>query len=145
MFSMLNYSKYRLLSSLTWLVVAVWTLVVGGSLRWTMLNEEQEAMDTAYAEARANLNKDITLRRWATDHGGVYVPITETQQSIPWLSHVPGRDITTTDGLRLTLLNPASVVSQMMNRYANDYGVRGRITGLKYLNPGNAPDAWEKQ
>jgi hypothetical protein len=145
MFSMLNYSKFRLISSLTWLVVAVWTLVVGGSSYWAVLSEEQEAMDTAYAEARANLNKDITLRRWATDHGGVYVPITETQQSIPWLSHVPGRDITTTDGRRLTLLNPASVVSQIMDRYSKDYGVRGRITGLKYLNPGNAPDAWEKQ
>ncbi len=99
----------------------------------------------AYAEAKANLNKDITLRRWATDHGGVYVPITEKQQSAPWLSHVPGRDVTTTDGLRLTLLSPASLVQQMADRYAKDYGIRGRITGLKQLNPGNAPDAWEKE
>jgi PAS domain S-box-containing protein len=142
---MRKYSKFRLTSLLTWLVVAIWTLVVGGSLRWSVQNEEKEAMDTAFAEARANLNKDITLRRWASDHGGVYVPISETQKSIPWLSHVPGRDVKTTDGRELTLLNPATVVSQMMNRYATDYGIRGRITGLKYLNPGNAPDAWEKQ
>ena len=33
----------------------------------------------------------------------------------------------------------------MMDRYAQDYGVRGRITGLKYLNPDNAPDLWEKK
>ncbi len=122
----------------------VWTLALGGSLLWTLSNNKKETMETAFAEAQANLNKDITLRRWATDHGGVYVPITDTQKSVPWLAHVPGRDVTTTDGLRLTLLNPASVVRQMMDRYALDYGVRGRITGLKYLNPGNAPDAWEK-
>jgi PAS domain S-box-containing protein len=134
----------RLIVSLTWLVVAVWTLVLGALLGWSLHRDEQETMATAYAEARANLNKDITLRRWVTDHGGVYVPITEKQQSVPWLSHVPGRDVTTTDGRQLTLLNPASVVRQMMDRYAQDYGVRGRITGLKYLNPGNAPDSWEK-
>ncbi len=141
---MLPNSKHRLISSLTWLAVAVWTLVVGGSLGWTLGNSAQETLDMAYAEARANLNKDITLRRWTADHGGVYVPLTDTQQSVPWLSHVPGRDVTTTDGRRLTLLNPASVVRQMMDRYARDYGVRGRITGLKYLNPANAPDAWER-
>ncbi len=137
--------KYRLISSLTWLAVAVWTLVLGGSLVWTLRNSMQETMDMAYAEARANLNKDITLRRWTSDHGGVYVPLTDTQQSVPWLGHVPGRDVITTDGRRLTLLNPATVVRQMMDRYALDYGVRGRITGLKYLNPANAPDAWEKR
>ncbi|MFH2086610.1 MAG: PAS domain S-box protein, partial [Pseudomonadota bacterium] len=102
-------------------------------------------MEMAYAEARASLNKDMTLRRWATAHGGVYVPITDSQQSVPFLSHVPGRDVTTTDGRRLTLLNPATVVRQMMDRYAADYGVKGRITGLKYLNPANAPDEWEKR
>jgi hypothetical protein len=136
--------KDRLIGSLTWLAIVLWTLAVGGFLIWTQRNFAQETMNTAYAEARANLNKDITLRRWATDHGGVYVPITEKQQSVPWLSHVPGRDVTTADGRQLTLLNPASVVRQMMDRYAQAYGVRGRITGLKYLNPGNAPDPWEK-
>ncbi|MBK6998472.1 MAG: PAS domain S-box protein [Rhodoferax sp.] len=136
--------KNRLIAALTWLAIVLWTLVVGGSLVWTQRNDAQETMNTAYAEAKANLNKDITLRRWATDHGGVYVPITEKQQSVPWLSHVPGRDVTTTDGRQLTLLNPATVARQMMDRYAQDYGVRGRITGLKYLNPENAPDPWEK-
>lgn len=102
-------------------------------------------MSMAYSEARANLNKDITFRRWGTLHGGVYVPITETQKSVPWLAHVPGRDVTTSDGRQLTLLNPASMLRQMMDAYAEEYGIRGRITGLKYLNPGNAPDDWERQ
>jgi signal transduction histidine kinase/ActR/RegA family two-component response regulator len=126
------------------LAALLWTVVLGISLVWNFTNIDQQGMDMAYAEARANLNKDITFRRWGTLHGGVYVPITETQSSIPWLSHVPGRDVTTTDGRKLTLLNPASMLRQMMDLYAEDYGIRGRITGLRYLNPGNAPDAWEK-
>jgi diguanylate cyclase (GGDEF)-like protein/PAS domain S-box-containing protein len=124
---------------------AAWTLIVALSLFWNLQNTQRQIMDMAYAEARANLNKDITLRRWATDHGGVYVPVTERQQSVPWLGHVPGRDVVTTDGLRLTLLNPATMLRQMMDRYAAGYGIRGRITGLKTLNPANAPDSWERR
>ena len=138
-------TSHRLVSRLPWRVALFWTLVVGVSLTWALLLNQREQMNTAYAEARATLNKDITLRRWATDHGGVYVPITEQQKSVPFLSHVPGRDVTTTEGKQLTLLNPASVVRQMIDRYALDYGVTGRITGQKYLNPANAPDDWEKR
>jgi len=123
----------------------VWSLVMGGSLYWGIVSDRQQMMELATAEAQANLNKDITFRRWGTMHGGVYVPITETQRSVPFLAHVPGRDVTTTDGQHLTLLNPASMLRQMMDLYAAEYGVRGRITGLRYLNPGNAPDEWEKR
>jgi len=140
-----TYSAKRLIIGFTVLATMVWTAVVSGSLIWNLGYAQKQAMDTAYAEARANQNKDNTFRRWATEHGGVYVPITENQPSIPWLNHVPGRDVTTTEGRALTLLNPATVLRQIMDRYAKDYGVRGRITGLKYLNPDNAPDPWEKQ
>jgi len=129
---------------LSLLAVLIWTLILAVSLAWNLRQARESAMSLAYSEARANLNKDITFRRWGTFHGGVYVPITERQQSVPWLAHVPGRDVTTTDGRRLTLLNPASMLRQMMDFYAEEYGIRGRITGLKYLNPGNAPDDWER-
>ena len=119
--------------------------MIGFSVFWNFRNTEAQIMKLAYTEAQANLNKDISFRRWGTLHGGVYVPITETQKSIPWLSHVSGRDVKTTDGQQLTLLNPASMLRQMMDLYAADYGVRGRIIGLRQLNPGNAPDAWESE
>jgi len=128
----------------TLLAAVAWTVAMGISLAWNLNKAQQQTFDQAYAEARANLNKDITFRRWATSHGGVYVPITATQQSVPWLAHVAGRDVTTRDGLKLTLLNPASMLRQMMDRYAEEYGIQGRITGLKTLNPGNAPDPWER-
>lgn len=127
------------------IAVVVWTLLIGSSLIWNLDNIQRQVMDEAYAAARANLNKDITFRRWGTTHGGVYVPVTELQQPIPWMSHVPGRDVKTTEGKDLTLLNPASMLRQMMDAYAEEYGVRGRITGLKYLNPGNKPDIWETE
>lgn len=126
------------------LLASAWTLVIGGSLLWNGFHEHVQKREEAYAEARANLNKDITFRRWASEHGGVYVPITDQQKSVPWLSHVPGRDVTTVDGRQLTLLNPATIMRQVMDHHAKEFGIRGRITGLRYLNPANAPDAWEK-
>ncbi|MCG2576828.1 ATP-binding protein [Dechloromonas sp. XY25] len=137
-------AENKLRGRLFLLAIVLWTGTVGFSMFWNLNNAEQQTMNMAYAAARASLNKDITFRRWGTMHGGVYVPITETQKSVPWLSHVPGRDVTTTDGHQLTLLNPASMLRQMMDLYAVSYGVRGRITGLRYLNPDNAPDDWEK-
>ena len=138
-------SSSRLHRQLLLVAAVLWTATLAGSLAWNLKRAEEQVMAMAYAEARANLNKDITLRRWGTQHGGVYVPITETQKSIPWLSHVLDRDVETTDGRKLTLLNPASMLRQMMDLYAETYGVQGRITGLKYLNPSNAPDPWEKE
>lgn len=138
-------STPRLHKRIILLAAIAWSLLVAFLLFSTFRDIEREAMDMAHAEAQANLNKDISFRRWATQHGGIYVPITATQQPVPWLSHIPDRDITATDGRRLTLLNPASALRQIMDRYAIDYGVRGRITGLRQLNPGNAPDAWERK
>ncbi|MDT3735187.1 MAG: PAS domain-containing protein [Denitratisoma sp.] len=126
------------------LVIVGWTLTILASLAWTVYSEREQMLELARSEAQANFNKDITIRRWATTHGGVYVPITEKQKPVAFLSHIPQRDVVTADGQRLTLLNPASMLRQMMDEYAETYGVRGRITGLKYLNPGNAPDEWER-
>ena len=134
----------RLVLTIAAAAALAWSVVLGGSWLWNRDNASRTVMDTAYAEARANLNKDITFRRWATDHGGLYVPVTPLQPPVQWLSHVPDRDVLTHDGRRLTLLNPASALRQIMTRYADDYGVPGRITGLRYINPANAPDPWER-
>lgn len=128
-----------------WLAAAGWTLAVVLSLAWNVLRENREVIELARAEAISNFNKDITFRRWGTEHGGVYVPVTPRQAPVPWLAHLPERDVVAPDGRRLTLLNPASMLRQMMERYSRDYGVRGRITGLRQINPANAPDDWERE
>ena len=126
-------------------IVVVWTLLVGTSLFIDIKREVDEVVEDATTAAVTTLNKDMSFRKWVTGHGGVYVPITETQKPVPFLEHIDGRDVTTTDGLELTLLNPASVVRQVMDSYEKEFGIRGRITGLKQLNPANAPDGWEKE
>lgn len=125
--------------------IICWTLLIGGSLVYNVDNAKTNIDQQVNTEMNAILGKNATVIQWATRHGGVYVPITQDQQPIPFMAHVPNRDVTTTEGLELTLVNPASMLRQMMDDYENQYGVNGRITGLKFLNPENAPDKWEHE
>ncbi|MBF0308211.1 MAG: PAS domain S-box protein [Magnetococcales bacterium] len=125
------------------LVCLFWTLLIVASLHWNLHKERQESLNMAMNSARAHFNKDLALRHWATSHGGVYVPIDSNTPPSPYLSHIPERDLTTPSGRRLTLMNPAYMLRQIMEQYSDLYGVRGRITSLKPLNPANAPDVWE--
>ncbi|MBL4615320.1 MAG: DUF3365 domain-containing protein [Magnetovibrio sp.] len=129
------------------LVAVVWTSLVSGSLVWNMHSEKLQTLALATKEARSHFNKDNSLRLWAASHGGVYVPASERTPPNPMLSHIPERDITTPSGKKLTLMNPAYVMRQMMNDFSKKYGVKGKITTFpdKLFNPNNAPDDWELQ
>lgn len=96
----------------TIILFLIWTGLMSFSIIWDMEQVREQVMAQAFASARANLNKDITFRTWGTVHGGVYVPVTEAQQPIPWMAHVAGRDVSTTGGQKLTLLNPATMLRQ---------------------------------
>lgn len=124
----------------------LWTLIVAASLYWGLRSHERQTLEMAYAEARAVRDKDMAFRRWALKHSGVYVRVTPEAQPSPLLSHIPERDVVTTDGMKLTLRAPAMMVREMMDDYvAMTGGARGRIVGLRFLNPINAPDTWEKK
>ena len=121
-----------------------WSAVVGGFYAWHSYDLEANVRELAANEARTNVNKDMAFRFWATRHGGVYVPTDQRTPPNPYLSHIPERDIQTPAGRNLTLMNPAYMLRQLMQEYDELFGIKGRITSLKPLNPNNAPDAWEK-
>jgi hypothetical protein len=121
----------------------LWTLLVAGLFLNSLKHFEEEVIAFATAEARANWDKDQAFRRWATKHGGLYVrPDTRTPPN-PYLAHLPKRDIETTDGMKLTLMNPAYMMRQMTTEYEEMYGIKGSITGQVLLNPINKADPWE--
>jgi signal transduction histidine kinase/CheY-like chemotaxis protein len=123
----------------------VWSLLVGISLSWNMVQLKNQAIYLATEEARANWNKDQAFRRWATRHGGLYVKPDARTPPSPFLAHLPKRDIVTTDGTKLTLMNPAYMMRQMTEEFEDMYGIKGSITGQILLNPINKADPWELQ
>jgi len=119
------------------------TALVMISFIWNANNLDHQAIELAKEEARANWNKDQAFRQWATEHGGIYVKPDERTQPSPYMAHLPKRDLIATDGTKLTLMNPAYMMSQMTREFEKLFGVKGRITGRVFLNPENAPDEWE--
>jgi len=96
-------------------------------------------------EAVVSVKKDLAYRSWVASHGGIYVPITKKTPPNPYLLHIPNRDITTTSDQKLTLMNGAYTLSQMMHDYTGLYGSKGHITSLILTNPINKPDEWEEE
>jgi PAS domain S-box-containing protein len=120
-----------------------WTLSLGVLSLDRVQGMRQDADDLAASEVNVHYKWMIIFRRWVAFHGGVYVPVTATTPPNPYLD-VPERDITTTSGKALTLINPAYMVRLIYEMYGDESGTRGHITSLKPIRPANAPDEWER-
>lgn len=133
--------------------MSLWAIVIGilitfgtlFSLHNSIQDVQNQVMALVVNAARSNIAKDLAFRQWSTRHGGVYVPTDERTPPNPYLEHIPERDISTPSGKRLTLMNPAYMLRQVMDEYAALYGIKGRIVSLKPLNPINSPDPWEEK
>ncbi|MEW8299126.1 MAG: DUF3365 domain-containing protein, partial [Candidatus Thiodiazotropha sp.] len=140
-----THDDERRLQLQLWTSIIAWTLLVLVLLILAVRNEDADMLELARQEAVANFNKDQAFRNWGTKHGGVYVPVAEHTQPSPYLNHIPERDLVTPSGRQLTLMNPAFMLREMMDEYNELYGVKGRITSLRPLNPVNSPDEWERE
>ena len=123
-------------------ILAGWTLLIAIASYAQIVQDRQAIIEHSLFIARASHDKDVAYRRWNSLHGGVYAPVTADLPPNPWLD-VPERDVTTTDGVRLTMINPAYMTRQVHEQSEASYGIKGHITSLNPIRPQNAPDAWE--
>jgi two-component system, NtrC family, sensor kinase len=126
-----------------WLLpLVLWAL--GSGLYYTTHLTQIRAQTTAIAiEGARNMFRMVVLtRNWNSSHGGIYVPVTPRTQPNPYLEH-PRRDVMTTDGVALTMLNPAYMTRLIGEMAELNAGVIFRLTSLRPMRPANAPDAWE--
>ncbi|MEN6585061.1 MAG: DUF3365 domain-containing protein [Sulfuricella sp.] len=132
-------------NKLAFTAALIWTLILGGSLTWILVQGRQNAVTLAQAEATTIINKDFALRLWVISQGGIYVSPSDKTPPNPYLAHVPTRDVVTSAGQPLTLMNSSYVLRQVMQWGEAMYGTKTRITSLHPLNPDNRADAWETQ
>ncbi|MBF0459475.1 MAG: DUF3365 domain-containing protein [Nitrospirae bacterium] len=125
------------------LPVVFWSIIAMASLKWHLYLLEKEAFNMALESGRSMFKMIETTRIWNAGHEGVYVPVTEATQPNPYLD-VPDRDITTTDGKKLTMINPAYMTRQISEIARNINSVEFHITSLKPLRPGNMPSPREE-
>ncbi len=121
----------------------VWSIVVFTAMGLDIWNTRQKNLQAGLLQARISLEKDILFRTWNTQLGGVYGVISSQLQANPHLQ-LAERDVMTTTGLQLTLINPAYMMRQVHELVSPDSVLSGHITSLKPIRPANRPDEWER-
>lgn len=134
----------RQLAKVFILLAFIWTVLIAIFIAIMVYQKHRVIESLALLEARTGINKDLALRSWLSSKGGVYVPIDKNSQPNPYLI-IPNRDVNTTNGLQLTLFNPAYALRQITELYGQHSGIKGHLTSLKLLNPDNRPNEWESK
>lgn len=127
----------------SYIVILFWLFIVGGAFGKNYSYETSAQNDLAFQTARAFFDQIVLSRSWNAGHGGVYVQVTENTQPNPYLDD-PLRDLTTTEGIKLTKINPAFMTRQIAEIASREKGVLFHITSLKPLRPANKPSDWER-
>jgi len=128
-----------------WLVLlAVWGIGVWALLSAHIEDIRVQSIQIATEGARNMFRMVVLARSWNASHGGVYVPVTPKTQPNIYLQ-VPRRDVTTTDGQSLTLINPAYMTRLIAETVQTHNGAVFRLTSLNPVRPQNAADSWEQK
>ncbi|OHD14344.1 MAG: hypothetical protein A2086_07820 [Spirochaetes bacterium GWD1_27_9] len=137
----LTKSKLKLI---TFFFIILWFSILLIIYLWILNDKKAETILRVKEIAETVFYKDIMYRKWASFHGGVYVPITKDTKPNEYLN-IKDRDIKTIDDKEFTLINPAYMIRQVAEISKKEYNIITHITSLKYKNPKNAPDNWEKK
>ena len=95
-----------------------------------------------FQQSSTLFNNIVTMRKWSSDHGAVYVKAHEGIEPNPYLEN---NHTYTKDNELLIKINPAWMtrqLSEMSNKTENYYF---KITSLNPVNPVNTPDEFEKK
>ncbi len=127
------------------LISISWIALIIGLFYISYSEHHESVILEAKSAASESYLKDLTYRKWASLHGGVYAPVSEHSPPNPYLKNVPERDIETPSGRKLTLINPAYMTRQIHELGLKEFGLHSHMTSLHPVNPVNAPDEWERK
>ena len=127
------------------LISILWTIVISFTLFNAIKEEQRHVKENEEITAKIVYQKDLMYRRWVSIQGGVYVRISEYTPPNPHLKFIENRDIVTTNGDSLTLVNPAYMTRQVLELSSKDYDLPGHLTSLRPINPNNGADKWETE
>ncbi len=126
-----------------WGLLLLWTLLIGGSLAWSVHSERRSLIEGATLQARTMTEKDPRLQHWNSPAEGIYIRVREGVEPSPYLDGYPARDLVASDGTRLTLLPPSYLNHREIKLKEQNQQITAHITSLKVKNPANHPDDWE--
>lgn len=119
-----------------WLLILFWTAAICVSVSWNLFQLNRSTEEMGRIQARAAFEKDVLYRRWNALHGGAYVVVDDETLPNPYLD-VPERDIQTTSGRLLTLINPAYMTRQVHELGVKESGVQGHNIAVSKATAGD--------
>ncbi|BBD09494.1 diguanylate cyclase [Desulfovibrio ferrophilus] len=134
--------KERILKRYLLLISAVFSLCIAGIFLATATRNANLMQEQLLTSARSHFTAIVVTRNWSAQHGGVYVIKRPGVASTPYLNDP---DVVTTEGLVLTLKNPALMTREISDIAGENDLFSFHITSMKPLNPNNAPDLFETQ
>jgi len=136
----------RDLKKIKWIFVVFWFLVIICSLIWNLNVNKRQMLALARVKAITAFDQANLYRGWISHLGGVYSPVSGEVRPNPYLKDVPERDIVTTTGKVLTLIN-ANFMRPSLPEFGKASASQNLIhlTGINPINPNNKADAWEEE
>jgi uncharacterized protein YrrD len=119
--SLKRLKAYFLVMLFLWSVLIVWHVQNQYSAF------QRSIINIATEEANLTYQKDSLYRKWIASKGGVYVPISKKTPPNPYLEHLTERDIISTNGQKLTLINPAYMTRQVFEMAGKEI-TQGHLT-----------------
>jgi len=135
----INFKKYIIFFSF------LWTFTIGFALYSSIKERIEQVNENEQITAKIAYEKDLMYRRWVSKQGGVYVRISKHTPPNPYLNYIKNREVYTTVGDTLTLINPSYMTRQVFDYARNDYDLPGHLTSLNPINPVNKPDLTERE
>ncbi len=126
------------------LLILFFLAIILISLFYNITETKKQYLLMAKESAKSLFMEIVITRRWNAMHGGVYLPVSESIKPNPYLKD-PLRDITTTEGMKLTKINPAFMTRLISEFLEKDRSIEFHITSKNPLNPSNFPDRWEEE
>ncbi len=124
-------------------IISVFLLVASTvSLALNLTGTHRQYRELATVMGRSFFQTILATREWNAELGGVYGRVSDRLQPNQYLDD-PLRDVVTTQGLRLTKINPAYMTRMVSEILDNREGIKIHITSLRPIRPENRADEWE--
>ena len=122
----------------------VWGVAVFGTYLFSLHFSINFSKQIVEASSRAFFQEIVATRSWNSSHGGVYIVVSDTVQPNPYLEDSL-RDLTATNGMKLTKVNPAYMTRQISEIARKKNDILYHITSLNPIRPKNKADDWERK
>lgn len=136
MADMSKESRYYVVAAGLIIMISICSVMIG------MTQKQGHMLETQlHDQAAALFDLIVVVRRWNSEHKGVYVLKSPSAMSNPYLENP---DIVDTHGAMYTKKNPALMTKEISQLAISSKRFTFHITSLRSVNSDNAPDDWEK-